>query len=90
MDQKIALKQLRQIDKLKGDMRLAGEKWKTKFQTLISIILSARTLDETTIKVCEILFSKYPDAKSLSKSSENKIQKIINQSTSTEINQNLS
>jgi endonuclease-3 len=77
MDQKIALKQLRQIDKLKGDMRLAGEKWKTKFQTLISIILSARTLDETTIKVCEILFSKYPDAKSLSKSSENKIQKII-------------
>ncbi len=77
MNQKIALKQLEQIDKLKGDMRLAGEKWETKYQTLISIILSARTLDETTIKVCEILFSEYPDAKSLSKSSENKIQDII-------------
>jgi len=77
MDKKRALRQLKKIDKLKGDMRLAGEKWKTKFQTLISIILSARSLDETTIKVCEDLFSRYPDAKSLSKLSEEQIQNII-------------
>lgn len=77
MDRKRALKQLKEIDKLKGDMRLAGEAWKTKYQTLISIILSARSLDETTIKVCEVLFAKYPDAKSLSKLSENQVQKLI-------------
>ena len=62
MDQKIAIKQLKQIDKLKGDMRLAAENWSSDFQTLISTILSARSLDETTIRVCKILFKKknYP------------------------------
>jgi len=58
-------------------MRLAAEKWPTDFQTLISIILSARTLDETTIKVCNILFKKYPDEKSLLKAKIQDIQKII-------------
>ena len=77
MDQKIAIKQLKQIDKLKGDMRLAAENWSSDFQTLISTILSARSLDETTIRVCKILFKKYPNAKSLAKASSSQIQKII-------------
>lgn len=77
MQTKKALKQLKEINKLKGDMRLAAEEWKTDFQTLISTILSARTLDETTIKVCNVLFKKYPDAISLSKARIQGVQKII-------------
>jgi len=78
MNQKRALRQLKEIKKLQGDMRLAGEAWLTKYQTLIAIILSARSLDETTIKVCTKMFKKYPDAKSLSKLSINQVEKLIN------------
>lgn len=77
MNTKIALFQFREIKKLKGDMRLAAENWPTKYQTLISTILSARSLDETTIKVCENLFKNYPDAKYLSKLNEKKVQNLI-------------
>lgn len=77
MNKKVSFRQFRKIDKLKGDMRLAGERWPTKYQTLISIILSARTLDETTIKVCKFLFEKCPNAKSLSELSEDVIQGMI-------------
>ena len=77
INQKRALNQLKEINKLKGDMRLAAEAWKTDFQTLISTILSARTLDETTIKVCNVLFKKYPNAKLLSKAKIQDVQKII-------------
>ena len=67
METKKAIQQLKEIKKFRGDMRLAAENWASDFQTLISTILSARTLDETTIRVSNELFSKYPDAKSLSK-----------------------
>src|SRR3989344_2802194 len=77
MDKKRALKQLKEINKLKGNMRLAAEHWPTKYQTLISTILSARSLDETTIKVCKNLFENYPDAKSLSKLEEKEVQNLI-------------
>ena len=59
MNQTLALKQLKILDKYGKKMRLAAEKWSNEFQTLISIILSARTKDETTIKICKILFKKY-------------------------------
>lgn len=71
------IKQLNKLSKLGGEMRLAAEEWNSDFQTLIAIILSARTRDETTIKICKILFNKYPDAKSLSKATINSIQNII-------------
>ena len=58
-------------------MRLAAEKWSNKFQTLISIILSARTKDETTIRVGTALFKKYPTAEKLSKANLKEIKKII-------------
>ena len=77
MNQQKAIKQLSEINKLKGNIRLAGENWKTPFQTLISIILSARTLDETTIKVGNILFKKYNNSNKLSKANLQQIQKII-------------
>ncbi len=78
MDQKTAIKQIKLLDKYgKKEMRLAAEEWPTKFQTLISIILSARTRDETTIKVAKELFKKYPTPEKLFKSNLNELQKII-------------
>jgi endonuclease III len=71
------LKQLKEIKKLGGNMRLAAESWPGKFQTLISTILSARSLDETTIKIATILFKKYPNAAKLSKAKLKDVEQII-------------
>ena len=60
MNAKTAIKQFKALQKIPlKPMRLAAESWETPFQTLISIILSARTRDETTIVVCEKLFKRY-------------------------------
>lgn len=72
-----ALKQLEELKKDVKEMRLAAEDWPTEFQTLISIILSARTRDETTIEVCKKLFQKFPTAESLSNASVGDVEKII-------------
>lgn len=77
MDKKTALKQLKFLERHRGKMRLAAEEWPTKFQTLIAIILSARSRDETTIKICKLLFKKYGTAKKLSKAKIKNIEKII-------------
>ncbi|MBX4196298.1 endonuclease III [Candidatus Pacearchaeota archaeon] len=77
MDIQRALKQLTEIKKLGGDMRLAAEEWKSPWQTLIAIILSARTRDEVTIEVCKKLFAQYPDAKSLASASVSQIESMI-------------
>ncbi len=71
------LKQLAKIKKLKGNMRLAAEGWKSDYEILIATILSARSLDETTIKVGKILFKKYPNADKLSKAKIGNVQKVI-------------
>jgi endonuclease-3 len=58
-------------------MRLAADDWKSPFQTLVAIIMSARTKDETTIKVAEKLFARYPDARSLARAKNNSVAKLI-------------
>ena len=78
MNAKTAIKQFKALQKIPlKPMRLAAESWETPFQTLISIILSARTRDETTIKIATNLFSKYPAAEKLSNAPISKIQAII-------------
>ena len=77
MNSKTALKQLKILDKYGKKMRLAAENWQNKFQTLISIILSARTRDEVTIKISEKLFKKYSTAKKISNARLKEIEKII-------------
>ncbi|MCR4326973.1 MAG: endonuclease III [Nanoarchaeota archaeon] len=72
-----ALKQLNLLKKDIKKIRLAAEEWETPFQTLISIILSARTRDETTIEVCKRLFEKFPTAQKLSKASLREVEEII-------------
>ncbi len=72
-----AIKQLQKLSDIGNDMRLSAEGWENNFQTLVSIIMSARTRDETTIKVAQRLFSRFPDAKSLSKARIQTIEKLI-------------
>jgi endonuclease III len=78
MNEKTALKQLRELDKLSSHMRLAAENWKYPWHTLFSTILSARTKDEVTIPVSENLFKKYSNLEKLSKANLKDIEKIIN------------
>jgi len=47
------------------------------YKTLISTVLSARTRDETTLKVSKELFKKAPNLKELNKLNEIQIQKLI-------------
>lgn len=77
MDQKKALNQLETLGNYAKKMRLAAEQWKTPFQTLISIILSARTRDETTIKVAHELFKNYSTPKNLANAKLIEIEKIV-------------
>ncbi len=50
---------------------------KDPYKTLISTILSARTRDETTLKVSQNLFKLAPNLKSLKKLSQKEIQNLI-------------
>lgn len=47
------------------------------YKTLVSTLMSARTKDETTLKVSKELFKVAPDLKSLKKLGEEEIRKII-------------
>ena len=71
------MRELSLLDKNTKSMRLAAEGWKNDWQTLISIILSARTRDEKTIEVAEKLFDKYHNAKELSLANIEDVKEII-------------
>src|SRR3989338_8066749 len=79
MDQKTAIKQLHELERL-GEvkqMRLAANGWKEEWQTLISILMSARTRDEVTVIVAENLFSEFPTLTELSKANPRDVARII-------------
>lgn len=77
MDKEIAIKELSLLKKHMKNMRLAAEEWKSPWQTLIAIILSARTRDEKTIQVAKRLFDKYPTARDLANANIEDVKKII-------------
>lgn len=77
MNRKKALKELKMLEKYGKSMRLAAEDWNSDWKTLISIILSARTRDETTIGVCIGLFRKYNSIGKLAKANLRDVEKII-------------
>ncbi len=52
-------------------------KTKSPFKILVTTILSARTRDETTVKVCEKLFKKVGNFKDLEKLNVKQIEKLI-------------
>jgi len=74
---KTAMKQLRFLKKHSNDMRLAADFWENDWQVLIAILLSARTLDETVIRVCTPMFKKYPTPEKFSKLKLNEVKKLI-------------
>lgn len=78
---KRAIKQLKKLEKLVTKhnlkkLRLAAE-WDEKWKVLVSTILSSQTKDETTIKISNELYKKYPTIKKLANASIAKIKKII-------------
>ena len=72
-----AIKQLKKLEKLGSDMRLAAESWQKPWQSLLSTMLSARTRDEVTIAVCNVLFRRYKSADAVAKANTGAIRKII-------------
>lgn len=71
-----AIRQLNELGKYGLQLKLAAE-WKEPWQILISTILSARTRDEKTIAVSEILYEKYPKINKLASARLNSVMKII-------------
>src|SRR3989338_5793563 len=71
------LRQLEELESLSSTMRLAVEKWREPWKTLITTIISARTRDEKTIPVATELFKRYPTVKRLVNSNLRDVQKII-------------
>ncbi len=77
MEKKQAMKQLSELQKKAREMRLAAEEWGSEWQTLIAILMSARTRDETTIKVAERLFKKYKTTATLATANATEVSAII-------------
>ncbi|MAF50835.1 MAG: hypothetical protein CMH64_01965 [Nanoarchaeota archaeon] len=71
------IKQLRELEKLGKNIKLAAEAWDKEWQTLISTIMSARTKDEVTIPTAKRLFSRYKTIGALAKANLKDIEKII-------------
>ncbi len=71
-----ALKQLKELKKYSKPLKLAAE-WNEPWQILISTLLSARTRDEKTIAVSEILYKKYPKINNLARAKLNSVMDII-------------
>lgn len=77
MNSKIALKQLKALEKYTdSSLRLAAE-WNEHWKILIATILSAQTRDEKTIEICEILFRKFGSVEKLAKADLREIRKVI-------------
>lgn len=72
-----ALKQLAVLKRLGGTMRLAAEGWGEEWQTLVAIILSARTRDETTTRVGERLFKKFRTVHALARATAREVSFVI-------------
>jgi endonuclease-3 len=77
MDKIIALKQLKFLRSKAHPMRLAADGWRNDWQTLVAILLSARTRDEVTILVCEKMFNEFPNPEEFSKLKLSEIKKLI-------------
>jgi endonuclease-3 len=72
-----AMEVLHKFEEIFPDADTELENWDTPFQFLICVMLSAQTMDKQVNKVTENLFTKYPDAKSLSSADIKDVKKII-------------
>src|SRR3989344_2353435 len=78
-NQKTAIRQLKELEKLGRvkTMRLAAEGWGNEWKTLLAILMSARTRDETTIRVAQKLFAGYKTASALGKARQEDVAVIL-------------
>lgn len=72
-----AIRQLKEIEKLASEIRLAADGWNEDWKTLIATLMSARTTDRVTIPIAERLFSRYKDIKELSNAQVEDVAGII-------------
>ncbi len=70
-------RQLKELERLGSEMRLAAEEWDKPWKVLISTIMSARTRDEVTIPTAEKLFLKYDSVEKLANANLNDIMEVI-------------
>jgi len=78
MNKKELAKQLLlEIEKIYPDASTELKNWKTPFQFLVCIMLSAQTTDKQVNKVTKKLFEKYPDAKSLSSADVDDVTSLV-------------
>jgi len=57
--------------------RLAAEGWNSNWKTLIAIMMSAQSRDETTILIAKTLFKKYSTLNSLAKANVSDVKNIF-------------
>ncbi|MDP2628971.1 MAG: endonuclease III [Nanoarchaeota archaeon] len=76
-DKKKALRQLKELERLGEDKRLAADEWDEDWKCLIATLLSARTLDRTTIPIAEKFFERHNSVEKIAKLSEKEIAKEI-------------
>lgn len=74
---RVALQLLKEVDAIFPEAETELKNWKTPFQFLICIVLSAQTTDKQVNIVTKELFKKYPDANKMSKAKISDIQSII-------------
>ena len=72
-----ALVLIKEVSGNKTALANIRDKAEDPFRILVSTILSARTRDQVTEKISDLLFLKYPDATSLSKARFTSVAKII-------------
>ena len=77
MNRRRALRELKEIERLASDLRLAADGWDKDWKTLIATLMSARTTDRKTVLVAEELFRKYDSLVRLSQARLIDIRKVI-------------
>ncbi len=77
IDNKKALRQLKELEKLGKDKRLAADGWDADWKILIATLMSARTMDKVTIPIAEKLFDKFDSVKKIANTKEEEIAEII-------------
>lgn len=73
----LAKKLLKEVEKIYPDAKTELANWKTSFQFLICIVLSAQTTDKQVNKVTKELFNKYPTAEMLKNATLEDLENIL-------------
>ncbi len=77
MDSKKAIRQLNELRKKGRELRLAADGWDEDWKTLISTIMSARTRDDVTIKVANVLYKRYKNVRELAHADLGEVKGIV-------------